>query len=411
MINRVSTVCISFLLLSTFVLTYAANDVKPGTQQSQSSKPISLTNTEAVLFEDLFNGVNTDSALTARGWVWINNDGGGTTTTFTGNATVFPAYEGPTTGYVGENYNGANGFLIDQWLISPVVNVAAGDTLSFWHRSPDGNPYDDSIYVRVSPTGSTALSSFTYTWGRYLVSEAGWANWIGVFPAAGAVRFAIQYYITDGGPSGNNSNYIGIDLLQVRGTGIIPVELKSFAANVNDANVTLNWATASETNNKGFEVERKSVGSSFVQVGFISGKGTTTEAQSYSFADKNLQPGKYIYRLKQIDFDGSSEYSNNVEVEVIAPAVFELKQNYPNPFNPSTEIKFSLAVDSKVSMKVFNIVGEEVAELINSQLAAGSHNINFNASSLNSGVYFYRINAAGIDGSNFSSVKKMILTK
>ncbi len=95
----------------------------------------------------------------------------------------------------------------------------------------------------------------------------------------------------------------------------------------------------------------------------------------------------------------------------LAPDVFALEQNYPNPFNPSTTINFSLAADSKVSLTVFDILGQEVANLINGNLAAGSHEINFNASNVNSGVYFYRIDATGVDGTNFTSVKKMILTK
>ena len=147
--------------------------------------------------------------------------------------------------------------------------------------------------------------------------------------------------------------------------------------------------------------------------------------QSHSLKDTELQPklrlililtdnvnvGSYSYRLKQVDFDGTFEYSDVVEVDVPAPAVFALDQNYPNPFNPSTKIAFRLAVDSKVSLKVFNVLGQEVATLVNTNLVAGSHNVNFDASSLNSGVYLYRIEATGIDGTNFVDVKKMILTK
>ncbi len=112
-----------------------------------------------------------------------------------------------------------------------------------------------------------------------------------------------------------------------------------------------------------------------------------------------------------MDFDGTTNYSNEIEVNVPAPAVFTLDQNYPNPFNPSTQIAFRLAVDSKVSLKVFNVLGQEVATLVNTNLVAGGHSINFDASALNSGVYLYRIEAAGIDGSNFVDIKKMILTK
>jgi hypothetical protein len=191
---------------------------------------------------------------------------------------------------------------------------------------------------------------------------------------------------------------------------IVPVELTSFAANVNDRNVTLNWSTATETNNQGFDVERNS-GSGFEKIAFVAGFGTSTEVHNYSYVDASLQGGTYSYRLKQIDFDGTFEYSDVVEVDVTIPDVFALEQNYPNPFNPSTMIKFSLAADSRVSLTVFDILGKEVANLISGNLAAGFHEINFNASNINSGVYFYRIDATGVDGTNFTSVKKMILTK
>ena len=124
-----------------------------------------------------------------------------------------------------------------------------------------------------------------------------------------------------------------------------------------------------------------------------------------------IASGKYTYRLKQVDFNGSFVYSDEVYAEVTIPDQFGLAQNYPNPFNPSTMIDFSLAVDSKVSLKVFNVLGQEVASLLNGDLAAGSHQLNFDASALNSGVYLYRIEASGSDGTNFTGVKKMILTK
>jgi hypothetical protein len=202
-----------------------------------------------------------------------------------------------------------------------------------------------------------------------------------------------------------------VDNFSIMATDFVPVELTSFAASINDGNVVLNWSTSTETNNSGFEVQRSSNSNEFVTVGFVEGKGTVTEIQNYTFTDKNLEAGNYSYRLKQNDFDGSSEYSEIIEVEIIAPKVFALEQYYPNPFNPSTMIKFSLAVESKVNLTVFDVLGQEVANLISSDLTAGSHEIDFNASNFNSGVYFYRLDATGVDGTNFTSVKKMILTK
>jgi hypothetical protein len=201
-----------------------------------------------------------------------------------------------------------------------------------------------------------------------------------------------------------------IDNFAIYLTDPVPVELTSFAASVNDGNVTLNWSTSTETNNQGFEVQRSS-DNQFTTIGFVDGSGTSTENHTYSYVDASVEAGTYTYRLKQIDYDGTSEYSQSVEVEVIAPDVFALEQNYPNPFNPSTMIKFSLAADSKVTLTVFDVLGQEVANLISGDLAAGSHEINFNASNVNSGVYFYRIDATAVDGTNFTSVKKMTLTK
>jgi Secretion system C-terminal sorting domain len=201
-----------------------------------------------------------------------------------------------------------------------------------------------------------------------------------------------------------------VDNFAIYFTDPVPVELTSFVASVNKSDVVLTWTTATELNNMGFEIQRSN-GDEFTIVGFVDGNGTVTNARNYTFTDKNLDVGSYTYRLRQVDFDGTSEFSEVVEVEVLAPNVFALEQNYPNPFNPSTQIRFSLAADSKVTLKVFDILGQEVANLISSNLAAGSHEFNFDASNLNSGVYFYRIDATGVDGTNFTSVKKMILTK
>ena len=165
-----------------------------------------------------------------------------------------------------------------------------------------------------------------------------------------------------------------------------------------------------EQNNQGFEVQR-STNNQFTTIGFVNGFGTTTDIHNYSFTDTDVQTGTYYYRLKQVDYNGEYAYSDVVQVDVEAPAVFALEQNYPNPFNPSTKITFNLAVDSKVSLKVFDVLGQEVTKLIGTNMTAGVHEVNFNAAGLNSGVYFYRIDATGVDGTNFTSVKKMILTK
>ena len=860
-----------FLLLALFALCFSdiySQDVLSSSRTQYFSEGKSKTNIKSDgsdLFFDDFNGDNSLTGLEARGYTILNNDGGGTQPPFFQPTGVFDAYEGPTTGYVASNFNGANGFLIDQWLISPPITVTAGDTLSFWHRSPDANPFDDSIYVRYSTTAGITPADFDVTWGKYLVSETGWARWTGTFASSGTIRFAIQYYITDGGPSGNNSNYIGLDYLRVisssapttarvqvvhnsadilagsvdiyvndalaipdfafrsatpfidlpagvtlnigvapgnstsvndtlknfpvtldagekyvvfangvltsgyapnpdsrntdftlfvksmaqevgtgtgvdlfvlhgstdaptvdvkvrelssativdnaaygditpyltapaqsltldvylgngvnyvasftaplsglgggsaavfasgfldptsnqngaafglfaalaNGTvvelpaatspnarvqvihnsadilagsvdvyvndalaipdfafrtatpfidlpagvtlnigiapgnsssvndtlanfpvilsadekyvvianglltggylpnpdgrntdftlfvkpmaqevgtgtgvdlfvlhgstdaptvdvqvrelsnativndaaygditpyitapaqnvtldllladgvtlvnsfiaplaglgggsaavfasgflspsgnqngaafglfvaladgnvvelaaGIVPVELSSFNANVNGNNVNLSWSTATETNNNGFEIERKS-GEEFVTIGFVKGNGTTTEVQNYTYTDSKLATGTYAYRLKQIDFDGSFEYSNVINVDLTAPSVFALEQNYPNPFNPSTTISYSIPQNSFVTIKVYDIIGNEIATLVNQTQSAGKYDIIFDASNISNGVYLYTIKT-----NDFTSTKKMILMK
>ena len=187
---------------------------------------------------------------------------------------------------------------------------------------------------------------------------------------------------------------------------LVPVELTSFTATANNNSVELNWTTATELNNSGFEVERALFESEFEKIGFVQGFGTSTEIQSYSFVDQNLAAGSYAYRLKQVDLDGSYEYSNIVNVDIISPVDFELSQNYPNPFNPSTTIKFAIPEATMVTLAVFNALGEEVALLVDGFMESGIHQVNFEAVGLNSGMYFYRIQAG-----DFTQVKKMTLLK
>jgi len=190
----------------------------------------------------------------------------------------------------------------------------------------------------------------------------------------------------------------------------IPVELVSFNASVIRDAVELSWMTATETNNQGFEIERASSSTTPVQgweqVGYAAGFGTTTEPKAYSFIDSKLETGSYTYRLKQIDFDGTFEYSNEINVEVEIPLQYALEQNYPNPFNPSTKINYSIPEDGFVKLAVYNLLGEEVAAIVNAFQKADRYEVNFNASGLSSGVYVYKIESA-----NYTASKKLVLMK
>ena len=185
----------------------------------------------------------------------------------------------------------------------------------------------------------------------------------------------------------------------------VPVELVSFTASLVEGDVVLSWKTATEINNRGFEIESGANGE-FATIGFISGAGTTTQEQSYTFRDKQVATGLHNYRLKQIDLDGSYSYSNIVEVDVTTPFTFNLSQNYPNPFNPTTKISYSVPFDSKVTISVYSVTGELVMELVNDNVSAGSYSVDFDGSNLASGMYIYKMTAG-----SFTQTNKMMLMK
>ncbi|MGE5436346.1 MAG: ammonia-forming cytochrome c nitrite reductase subunit c552 [Syntrophothermus sp.] len=225
--------------------------------------------------------------------------------------------------------------------------------------------------------------------------------------------------IANDGSNGVHNPKFAIDVLTksiMAMGGVVPVQLTSLTATVSGDVVTINFETATETNNKGFDIQRK-VGNSWNTVGFIAGRGNSTEVNRYTFTDKasNLS-GKVAYRLRQVDFDGSVEFSKEVEVTFEGPKSFTLSQNYPNPFNPSTTIKYSVPTDSKIKVVIYNLTGEVVKELVNTVQGAGSYEIKFDTKSaakqLTSGIYFYSLEASALDGSNsFRETKKMVLLK
>ncbi len=177
---------------------------------------------------------------------------------------------------------------------------------------------------------------------------------------------------------------------------VLPVELASFAASVVKNGVELNWTTATETNNYGFEVQRSTDQAHFQRIGFVAGNGTTTKEHTYRFSDGNLAAGTYYYRLKQIDTDGTFSLSQIVRAD-IATVVREyaLHQNYPNPFNPTTTIVFDLKEDGQAKLRLFNMLGQQVVELVNEHLKAGSHTAILDARNLATGTYIYVLEVNG----------------
>mgnify|MGYP001401715933 CR=1 FL=1 len=179
----------------------------------------------------------------------------------------------------------------------------------------------------------------------------------------------------------------------------IPVELASFSAAVSGNTVTLSWNTGTESNNRGFEIQRSSNNREWLTLGFITGSGTSVAPKNYSYTDFDLKSGNYYYRLRQIDMDGTSKlYSLNSVIQIGTPASFALNQNYPNPFNPSTTISYSIPKSDVVTLKIYNILGSEVATLVNGYQEAGSYTLTVSTSemqSLSSGVYFYTLTNGG----------------
>ena len=186
----------------------------------------------------------------------------------------------------------------------------------------------------------------------------------------------------------------------------LPVELTSFTGKVNDRQASLRWSTATELNNQGFEVQRKFGSNDFVTVGGVRGQGTTTSPNQYTYIDKLVDDGKYFYRLKQIDFSGKYEYSKIIEVDLKSLNNFALEQNYPNPFNPTTTIGYVLQEKGNTKLTLINLIGEEVAILVNEEQEKGYHKVEVNAANLPSGVYLYKLQAG-----NFTETKKLMLLK
>lgn len=285
-------------------------------------------------------------------------------------------------------YNTGNGYL------DVAVSGGSGYTYDFgWFYDPTclGTiSGDTNIVVAKSENGGLSYSPF-------LIYGTGASQ----FERNSGIRYIVVYGLTD----------FSLFALADIGTPL-PVELASFTSSIDKKNVTLNWSTSSESNNTGFDIERKtSTETSWKKIGNVAGAGNSNTIKNYSFEDNNLNTGNYNYRLKQIDNNGNYKYYNlSNEVIIGIPVKFDLSQNYPNPFNPSTKINYDLPFDSKVSIKIFDMTGREVVSLVNQSQTAGYHTVSFNASNLSSGTYFYRINADG-GNQSFTKTLKMTLIK
>ncbi len=265
--------------------------------------------------------------------------------------------------------------------------------------------FDNALYSLYFPVNQTDIGYAAGFGGMIIKTTNGGSGWTvqqsGTAVSLHGICFAD---VLTGYAVGENGT-----ILKTVSGGIIPVEMESFTAKVDESEVNLTWKTATETNNSGFFVQRKT-GNSWENLGFVQGYGTTTETHRYDFTD-NLSElsfrGKIYYRLKQVDYDGTTSYSSISEVTYEPkPNDFALNQNYPNPFNPTTSIKFSLPRGTNVKLIVYDLLGNEVETLVDEYKPAGTYSVQFNGSELTSGIYIYRLQAG-----DFVSTKRMALIK
>jgi len=286
------------------------------------------------------------------------------------------------------------------------------------------NEDDEATCIAVSEFGNVYVSGFSigdgtfYDFATIKYNTDGVQQWVARFNAIGNSFDAVKSIAIDGlenvyvtGVSYDAKSGNTFTTIKYSQDSVLSVELSSFTSSVNNNNITLNWVTASETNNSGFDIELRDVRSEtqdvWNKIGFVNGNGTVSSPNNYEFTDRNLASGKYNYRLKQIDFNGNYEYYNlNDEIVIGVPVKYSLEQNYPNPFNPVTNLEFGISNLEFVSLKVYDAMGKEVATLVNEIKPAGRYEIKFDGSNLSSGVYFYKIEAG-----SFSAVKRMILLK
>lgn len=293
--------------------------------------------------------------------------------------------------------------------VAPDGNVYAvgryGDDATFGETQIDGIDADDIFIAKYSTDGDLLwIETAGGIDDDYAKSVD--VDWAGNVYVTG--NFLANCFIGDETLISNGKNDIFVAKL---GDAWVPVELVAFEASVEGNEVTLQWSTATETNNAGFEVQKSSDGVTFSKIAFIDGAGTSTEMKYYSYTDTDCDEGTYYYRLKQVDQDGSFDYSNVTETNIHTPTEFTLNQNFPNPFNPSTTISFSLPEVANVVIDIYNSNGEQIRELVNSSYASGIHEVSFDASSLPSGIYLYKITVITASNNRLTDSKKMMLLK
>ena len=288
------------------------------------------------------------------------------------------------------------------------TNAPAGVTSGVGYANPGTTIYDSSD-VDNGYTAETVIH----------LDQLGFVNPLATVTLMLNIFDPDHYQLGSPGGFGGYGNYYkqwwgsewgGVYRELIMSSVTVPVELTSFTGFYVGQTVELSWTTATEVNNNGFEIQRSSEGGNFVTVGFVQGKGTSTEATNYSFIDKNISSRtEYSYRLKQIDFDGHYSFSNIINLGASLPVSLVLDQNYPNPFNPVTNISFALPIKSNVSLEIYNLIGQKVMTVVQGSFEEGTYSYTVDASNLSSGIYVYTLSVSGDDGSSVISHKMTLL--
>ncbi len=282
------------------------------------------------------------------------------------------------------------------------TNGWTGGNIDFTDYIVGGSPGVVEIGIPWENLGGSLPSSFSFWfWTNNSAENYVWSAFPTDIPNGSGTQTAdTRFFVasTSGDVSPNSLSSVPL-----------PVELISFSVSMLDNSVKLNWRTETELNNCGFEIQKSEVrnqATDWNRIGFVEGNGNSNSPKNYEFIDREIKTGKYLYRLKQIDNDGSYEYSNVIEIDLGMPGKFILNQNYPNPFNPKTIISYEVPLGGAVKIMIYDEIGNEITTLVNEFKEAGIHSISFDASELPSGVYIYKMQAG-----SFVETKKMILLK
>jgi hypothetical protein len=343
-----------------------------------------------------------------------------------------PHWEATTTSYVSapnsytdsKNGNYVNNATVTMTLTNSLnLSSITNPRLSYWTRWDIENNWDYG-QVKISTNGGsiwTPLAGLFTNMGTgsfqpdeplYDGSQTNWVKEEIPLSSFGLTNVKFQFQLKSDSYTTRDGWYL--DDIGVIYYTLIPVELTSFTAIPGNDKVILNWQTSTETNNRGFEIQRAGIinqeNSNFKTIGYIQGNGTTSESSQYRFTDKSPLQGNSFYRLKQVDFNGTFRIYGPVGVNFNGVTEYSISQNYPNPFNPSTIIKYAVPQSGNVEIKIYNLLGAEIATLVNEYKEAGKYSVEFSTSDLKSGigsgVYFYTIKAG-----SFVKTKKMVVLK